>query len=160
MKKIIKIIIYLALIIIIGWLGVMFFAHYVFTKKHTLSCDGNWEETTVIGNDVTEAKRKATESLRIEIIKYPFSEPFFFIHANNDLFTSSSHGEHHHISQITEHQIIVGDRWNNPNGFDMKGFTFDRISRVATWENRSEDRKLNISKISVFTGLCTEVKPL
>ena len=159
MKKVFKWIGILILIAILGWVAVILAAHYVFTKRLNLSCDG--QQTTTVdwqGKNSIE-KIPKLESLRMEIVTYPLSKTFFFIHTLDDLFSSSGSGWN--IALINEQTIMVGNRWGKENGFSFfKAVTFNRLTKTAMIENKTEDTQLGRTENKVFEGVCKEVVPL
>ena len=159
MKKVFKWIGILILIAILGWVAVILAAHYVFTKRLNLSCDG--QQTTTVdwqGKNSIE-KIPKLESLRMEIVTYPLSKTFFFIHTSDELFSSSGSGRN--IALINEQTIMVGNRWSKENGFSFfKAVTFNRLTKTAMIENKTEDTQLGRTENKVFEGVCKEVVPL
>ena len=158
MKKVFKWIGILVLIAILGWVAVILAAHYVFTKRINLSCEG--QQTTTVdwqGKNSVE-KIPKLESLRMEIVTYPFSDTFFFIHTSDDLFSSSGSGRN--IALINEQTIMVGNRWDREHGFVFKAVTFNRLTKTAMIEHKTEDTQLDRTVNKVFEGICKEVVPL
>ena len=158
MKKVFKWIGILVLIAILGWVAVILAAHYVFTKRINLSCEG--QQTTTVdwqGKNSIE-KIPKLESLRMEIVTYPFSDTFFFIHTSDDLFSSSGSGRN--IALINEQTIMVGNRWDREHGFVFKAVTFTRLTKTALIERKTEDTKREKVDEIVFEGVCKEVVPL
>jgi hypothetical protein len=159
MKKAFKWIGILILIAVLGWVAVILAAHYVFTKRLNLSCDG--QQTTTLdwqGKNSVE-KIPKLESLRMEIVTYPLSKTFFFIHTSDDLFSSSDSGWN--IALINEQTIMVGNRWGKENGFSFfKAVTFNRLTKTVVIERKTEDsQRYKVDKV-VFEGVCKEVVPL
>lgn len=161
MKKVFKWIGILVLIAILGWVAVILAANYVFTKRLNLSCDG--QQTTTVdwqGKNSVE-KIPKLESLRIQITTYPFSDTFFLIHTSDDFFTSfSSSGNEWNIADINEQKIIVGNRRKRTNGFEFKAVTFNRLTKTAMIEHKTEDTQRYTVDEIVFEGVCKEVVPL
>ena len=161
MKKVFKWIGILVLIAILSWVAVILAAHYVFTKRINLSCEG--QQTTTVdwqGKNSVE-KIPKLESLRMEIITYPFSDTFFFIHTSDDLFSSfSSSSKERNIAHINEQTIMVGNRWGREHGFVFKAVTFNRLTKTVMIEHKTEDtQRYKVDEI-VFEGVCKEVVPL
>ena len=95
----------------------------------------------------------------MEIVTYPLSKTFFFIHTSDELFSSSGSGRN--IALINEQTIMVGNRWSKENGFSFfKAVTFNRLTKTAMIENKTEDTQLGRTENKVFEGVCKEVVPL
>lgn len=161
MKKVFKWVGILILIAILGLVTVIVAAKYVFTKRINLSCEGQQATTVDWQGKNSVEKISKLESLRMEIVTYPFSDTFFFIHTSDDLFSSfSSSGNEWNIADINKQKIMVGNRRKRTNGFVFKAVTFNRLTKTVMIEHKTEDTKLDRTENRVFEGVCKEVIPL
>lgn len=94
----------------------------------------------------------------MEIVTYPLSKTFFFIHTSDDLFSSSGSGRN--IALINEQIIMVGNRWSREHGFVFKAVTFNRLTKTVMIEHKTEDTQREKVEEKVFEGICKEVVPL
>jgi hypothetical protein len=148
------------LIAILGWVAVILAANYVFTKRLNLSCDGQQTTTVDWQGKTTVEKEPKLESLRIQITTYPFSDTFFLIHTSDDLLSSFSYSNEWNIAHINEQTIMVGNRWNREHRFIFNAVTFNRLTKTAMIEHKTEDTQLDRTVNKVFEGICKEVVPL
>lgn len=159
--KIIKYLFFGFSALILLWLGIIFAANNLFSKKLELSCKGT---ETITRNDKFQNRVPQLRPLEITLTKYPFVKQHIMIKSNLILMISSDEERNSDTNRTVtfadDYFVRGGERVITSASDNFTSINLDRVTRAVEIESSSRYLQTGDLLVSMFVGICEPAKPL